>query len=127
MHNALTTALQCSGSALAMSANVTKIHASKQPRRPHHIDDWADKRGMKQADLARELGADKSLVSRWFSGSTPSPYWQAKLAALFHTDPEGLFRHPDDDWLARFLKDRDPDEIERIKATLESAFPRKTA
>lgn len=67
-----------------------------------------------------------SLVSRWFSGSTPGLDWQQRLAALFHTEPESLFRHPDDDWIARFLKDRAEDEIERIKATLENAFPRKT-
>jgi hypothetical protein len=40
---------------------------------------------------------------------------------------ESLFRHPNDDWLARFLKGRDRQEVERIKATLETAFPRKLA
>ena len=107
--------------------NVTRIHASKQPRRPHHIADWAELRGFKQADIVRETGVDKSLVSRWFNGSTPGLEWQDKLAELFHTEPESLFRHPDDDWLRRFFEDRGREEIERIKATLETAFPRKRA
>lgn len=107
--------------------NVTEIHRSKQPRRPHHIPDWAEARGLSQADIVRETGADKSVVSRWFNGTTPGADWQEKLAALFHTDPESLFRHPDDDWLKRFLDRRSREEIERIKATLETAFPRKSA
>lgn len=84
-------------------------------------------RGLKQADIARETGADKSVVSRWFNGATPGIEWQQKLAALFQTDPESLFRHPDDDWLKRFFEERTREEIERIKATLETAFPRKSA
>lgn len=75
--------------------------------------------------MAAELDADKSVVSRWYGGTTPGEEWQKRLAALFDCEPESLFRHPDDDWLARFLKGRDREEIERIKKTLESAFPRK--
>lgn len=82
---------------------------------------------MSRADIARELGADKSVVSRWFGGATPTPAWQEKLAALFNCDPESLFRHPDDDWLRRFLQGRAKDEVERIKQTLEAAFPRKVS
>lgn len=108
-----------------MTDGPTQIYPNRQPRRPHHIVDWADKFGLSQADISREIGADKSIVSRWFDGTTPNVSYQEKLAALFHTDPEGLFRHPDDDWLAKFFKDRPKDEIERIKSTLETAFPRK--
>lgn len=79
---------------------------------------------MTQADLARELGADKSVVSRWFNGSTPGLDWQEKLAGLFNCDPEALFRHPDDDWIAKFFRDRSRDELERMKKALEAAFPR---
>ena len=106
---------------------IVTIHSAKQPRRPHHVVDWAEKYNLTQADLARELGADKSVVSRWFGGATPSIDWQEKLAALFKCEPEALFRHPDDDWLRRFFQDRSQEEIDRIKATLETAFPRRLA
>lgn len=104
---------------------MTQIHRGKQPRRPHFIEEWAKRRGYEtQADLAEALDADKSLVSRWYSGASPGVEWQAKLAALFDTqDADGIFRHPDDDWLAKFFKDRQPEEIDRIKQTLEAAFP----
>lgn len=104
-----------------------KIHASKQPRRPHYIKEWAERRGFRQVDLAAELNTDKSLISRWYAGASPNIIWQQRLAALFGCEPESLFRHPDDDWMARFLRDREPQEIARIKNTLEAAFPRKRA
>lgn len=105
---------------------IDRIHGSKQARRPHYIPQWAEKRGLKQADIAAELGADKSLVSRWFAGATPREKWQEALAALFgfEGEPEIIFRHPDEDWLSRFFAGRRAEEIERIKATLETAFPR---
>lgn len=106
-------------------SEITRIHHGKQPRRPHYIKEWADFRGLKAVDIARELDADKSVVSRWFSGTTPSEDYQERLAALLGTSREGLFRHPDDDWLTRFFKDRSREEVERIKRTMETAFPRK--
>lgn len=126
LHTSLTPAVVRCATADRMS-EVTRIHKDKQPRRPHHIPDWAEVRGLSQADIVRELGADKGVVSRWFDGSTPGTEWQERLAALFATTPEGLFRHPDDDWLSRFFKDREREEIERIKATLEAAFPKRIA
>lgn len=106
-------------------AKVTRIHAGKQPVRPHHISEWAELRGLKQADVARELDIDKSVVSRWWKGASPSANHQQALAELFNCEPESLFRHPGDDWLAKFFKDRSVEEIDRIKQTLEIAFPRK--
>lgn len=110
--------------AIDATVAVTRIHKGKQPRRPHFIPEWAEARRLKPADLARELGADKSVVSRWYNGASPGAEWQDKLAALFHCERDALFRHPDDDWLSRFFRGRAADEIERIKATLEAAFPR---
>lgn len=105
---------------------VTRIHRSKQPRRPHYVEEWAEARGyMNQAELIEASGADKSVVSRWYSGSSPSVEWQIKLAALFDCEPESLFRHPDDDWFARFFENREREEIERMKTALEASFPRR--
>lgn len=105
---------------------ITQIHRSKQPRRPHFIQDWAIHRGFKKAvDLANALDVDKSLVSRWFNGSTPDEKHQERLAALLHCDRQALFRHPDDDWMSRFFKDRTEEEVQRIKTMLEAAFPFK--
>lgn len=105
---------------------ITRIHKSKQPRRPHFVKEWAEKRGYEnQAKLAEALDADKSVVSRWYGGATPSEDWQEKLADLFHCDRESLFRHPDDDWVAKFFRDRSDDELERMKQMLEAAFPLK--
>jgi transcriptional regulator with XRE-family HTH domain len=108
-------------------AGVTQIHRSKQPRRPHYIREWAERRGFhKQSELCTALDVDKSLVSRWYSGATPGVDYQNKLAGLFSIEPESLFRHPDDDWIARFFKKRSAEEIERAKRLLETAFPDKT-
>lgn len=107
-------------------SDITTIHKGKQPRRPHFIPEWADMRNLTQADLAREIGADKSVVSRWFNGTTPGLEWQEKLAALFACEPESLFRHPNDDWFAKFFADRKQEEIEKMKQMLELAFPKKT-
>ena len=88
-----------------MPDHVVKIHAKRQPRRPHHISAWAEKFGFSQADIAREIEVDKSMVSRWFDGATPSAPSQEKLAALFPTDREGICRPPDDVWLTQFFQD----------------------
>ena len=106
-------------------SKIPTIHARKQGRRPHFIPEWAEMRGLRQADVAAEIGADKSLVSRWFNGATPGVEWQARLAALFHVEPDALFRHPDDDWLGQFFRDRSRSEIERIKKAMEISFPKK--
>lgn len=109
---------------------VVRIHRTKQPKRPHFIAEWAEFRKFKsQSEIADALNCDKSVVSHWFRGGTPSVEYQEKLAALFHCEggPESLFRDPDDDWLTRFFKGRSAEERERIKATLEMAFPRKKA
>lgn len=109
-------------------SNVTQIYPMKQGRRPHFIREWAEKRGKEQVDIVRETGADKSQVSRWFSAEkpqTPGKKWIEILAAYFSTEPDALFRHPDEDWFAKFFADRNAAEVAQMKATLEAAFPRK--
>lgn len=91
---------------------------------------------MSQADLARELGANKGVVSRWFAGASPGIDWQKRLAALFSIEEEALFRDPDDDWIKRLftkrkvlktlLIHRTDSELDRIEKMLEAAFPNHT-
>lgn len=96
----------------------------KQPKRPHHVRDWAESKGLRPVDLANRLGADPGMISRWYTGTTPSSPWQDKLADFFGTTPEMLFRHPGEAWLAEFFAGRTLDEIERMKQMLEAGFPR---
>ena len=103
------------------------MQPDKQPRRPHYIPQWAELRGLSQTDIAEAINVDKSTVSRWFGGASPFTKHQEALAELFGCDPESLFRHPDDDWISRFLRSRTHEERERIKAILEAAFPAKAA
>jgi hypothetical protein len=42
-------------------------------------------------------------------------------------EPAALFRHPDDDWLARFFRGKSEEERYRIRQILEAAFPTKKA
>lgn len=98
---------------------------ARQPRRPHFIPQWAATRGLKKADLARALDTDKSLISRWYNGSSPSLPWQQKLASYFGVSRESLFRDPDEDWIHGVMADRSPEERARIRATIEAAFLKK--
>ncbi len=113
-------------------SEVAHIHKSKQGRRPHFIPQWAEHRGYAlQADFIRALidagfEVDKSLVSRWYNGTSPGEDWQERLASFFGCEKESLFRHPDDDWLVRFFKNRSQDEVRRMKGMLEAAFPERS-
>jgi transcriptional regulator with XRE-family HTH domain len=102
----------------------TRIHKGRTPRRRHFIVEWAELRHKKRSDIARGIGADKGLVSRWFSGVVPGDEHLDALAGFLGADdPLDLFRDPMEDWLSRFLRGRSEQERERIKATLEAAFP----
>ncbi|NTJ63797.1 helix-turn-helix transcriptional regulator [Agrobacterium rhizogenes] len=102
--------------------NVTKIHSGKTPSRIHFIPEWAEKRQLTQADIVREIGVDKGLVSRWFKGTLPKPDYLERLAALFSTDVPGLFRHPDEDWLTKFFIDKSEEQKEKAIEMLKLLF-----
>jgi transcriptional regulator with XRE-family HTH domain len=106
-------------------AQPIEIYGSKQPIRVHFIAEWAECRHLRQADVARELGVDKSQVSRWFSGKLPEQANLTRLAGLFEIEVNMLFRHPDEDWIAQFFKDRSEEERNRARQVLEIAFPPK--
>lgn len=113
-----------------MDNHLPKIHAGKTPVRRHFIPEWAEKRDISQSEIGREIGADKSLVSRWFSGTKPGEEYLQKLAALLvhqdkdATDPDvaALFRDPNDDWLMKFFKDRSEAEKEKAIEMLKLMF-----
>lgn len=110
-------------------AQLSKIHEGKETRRTHFIKEWAEKRGLKQADVAKELDVERSTVQRWFSGALPSKADHLeRLTALFSLEePSGLFRHPDDDWIYRLLSGRDEAEKNRVRQIIDAAVPRVKA
>jgi transcriptional regulator with XRE-family HTH domain len=109
------------GRIMLRMAHPVRIHKNKTPRRNHYIAEWAERRAKKQADIVRALGADKGTVSRWFDGVIPTPDYLDQLAGFLQVDEiTALFRHPDDDWLARLLRER-PEERDRIRAIVEAA------
>lgn len=118
--------------------NITKIHQGKQPVRRHYIAEWLEVRGMSPMDLLAALNdpersidlaeVDKSQVYRWLKGQLPHPPMQLRIKEVLELDDAGdLLRPPENDWFAQFIKDRDEDEIARMKLMLETAFPKKRA
>ena len=106
-------------------AKITTIHTSKTPIRIHYIPEWAELRGLKQADFVEKLDMSKGNVSKIFAGQLPEAHNIIKIATLLHLDEAAsLFRHPNDDWLTRVLRGRTDEEKKRIIATIEAAFPR---
>lgn len=103
-------------------SNVDKIHSRKTPHRIHFIPEWAEKRNLRQADIVRELNAEKGLVSKWFRGTLPKVEYLEKLADLMATDVPGLFRHPDDDWLSQFFRDKTEEQKEQAIDMLKIFF-----
>lgn len=98
------------------------------PIRLHRINEWAEARGMDQADIVREAGIDKGTVWRWFAGAVPRHEHLVMLVELFAlAEPNDLFMHPNNDWLARRLRGADPQDIERAKALLDIMLSRKIA
>lgn len=106
---------------------ISEIHQGKTPIRRHFLKEWMEVRDIKPKVLADGLDVDKSQVYRWFKGQMPQPKQQALIAeALNLENPDDLLRHPDDDWISRFLQNRSKEEVESIKQVLELSFPRKT-
>lgn len=97
-----------------MAKNLTRIHKDKRPHRIHYIAEWLERRGIRQADVVRDLGVDKGTVSKWCAGGLPGEANLLSLAAFLHVEPTDLFRHPDDDWIARLFKDRSESERETM-------------
>lgn len=105
---------------------IEKIPTKKTPQKPHYIREWMEVKGVRAVDLSRATGIDKSNISRWLKyGSCPAEEQQQKLGDFFKCGRDGLFHHPDDHRLRALLEGRSPDEVDRIFATIEMAFPRE--
>lgn len=101
-------------------AQVTKIHGGKTPVRIHFIREWALHRHRKQSDIVRNIDVDKSTVSRWFAGTLPKEEHLIALAGYLMTEVPSLFRHPDDDWLARYFRDKTEEQKEQAIRVLKA-------
>lgn len=99
-----------------------KVNQPASREKIHFIEEWSERRGLKRADIARELGADPSLVSRWFAGNIPSEKWLQPLADLLQVDRSSLFRDPDDDWIARLFRDKTEQQKEAAIEMLRIFF-----
>lgn len=109
------------------------IYEKRQPTRPHYLAELMERRGVTRADLIEAIGVDKGLLSKWLDErkpSTPGTKWAEELGRFFAVGPDpedfvDIFADPDVHRIHRFLQGRDPNEIDRIMATLETAFPSK--
>lgn len=119
-------------------ADLSKIHQNKAPVRRHYLAEWLEVRQMTPVELLDVLNEaerwenfkpiDKSQVYRWLKGQLPQSAQQERIArALEMENPADLLRDPLDDWFAKFFRDRNREEIEKMKQMLEIAFPRKSA
>jgi hypothetical protein len=91
-----------------------------------------EKYGTSRADLIESLEVDKGLLSRWLADekpTTPSPEWARKLGEYFGKghDAVDIFADPDVDWIARRLRGRPPEEIDRIIAIIDAALPKRAS
>jgi predicted XRE-type DNA-binding protein len=95
--------------------------------RLHFMPEWAERRGMTQAEISEGLDVNKATVSKWFAGALPSETNLPRIAAMFGIDIDELFRLPEDNWVQNFVRGRSEEERERMKQMLKAAFPdRKT-
>lgn len=84
-------------------------------------------RGLEQKDFVEALGVDKGTVSRWFAGKLPAEANLPRIAAFLHCEGiDELFRPPGDNWMHRFFAGRAKAEVEHIKKSMETTFPRKS-
>lgn len=113
-------------------AALVALYAKRQPTRPHYLKRLMERQNVSRAALIEGIGVDKGLLSKWLDErkpSTPGPVWAEQLGRFFAASPDpddfvDIFADPDVDRLQRFLRGRQPDEIDRIMATLETAFPK---
>lgn len=117
------------------------IYQNRTTFRRHYLAEWLKERNMKPADLVAALNEPasekyvyKSQVYRWIKGQLPQRPTQIRIAAaLSLTDPETgepmpelLTRHPAEDWIARKLRGKSDEDVDRMKQAIELLFPDRT-
>ena len=101
---------------------------SDSPEPLHYIPQWADHRDVTRAQIARDLGVQKSTVTRWFKGTMPRDD-HLRILADYLECPEvkSLFRHPNDDWFAREFRRLSEKKKQELKLIIELAQPERVA
>lgn len=113
----------------AISSIMRNDQIESERKRRHFIPEWAERKNLRQTDIVRELGVEKSVVYRWFSdGVIPTEKYLSPLAELLGA-PEvvSLFRHPDDDWLSRMFIDKTETQKERAIQMLKIFFEQQSS
>jgi plasmid maintenance system antidote protein VapI len=116
-------------------AVLAEIYAKRQARRPHYLAALMARHNVSRGKLVEDLDVDKSQLSRWLDEekpATPSPTWAQRLGRYFAAGPDpedfvDIFADPDMQRFQKMTRGRSPDEIDRMLATLEAAFPAKRA
>ncbi len=117
------------------SAAIAEIYAKRQSRRPHYLAKLMARQNVSRGKLIEDLGVDKGQLSRWLDEEkpqTPGPEWASRLGRYFapSDDPDDfvdIFTDPEVARFQRMTRGRPPDEVDRMLATLEAAFPAKAA
>jgi hypothetical protein len=112
-------------------AALAMIYAKRQPKRPHYLAEIMEWKDVDRAALIEDLGVDKSTLSRWLdeeNPTTPGTEWAEKLGRYFASGPEDddfvdIFTDPAVSRFRRLTVGRSDEEIDRMLATLEAAFP----
>ncbi|MBZ9873112.1 helix-turn-helix domain-containing protein [Mesorhizobium sp. BR1-1-9] len=93
----------------------------------HYIGEWMEHREKNVKDMVEALDVSPSQVYRWLKGQKPQDESFLQIADFLQADPpEALLRHPLDDWMTKFFRDKTVEEAKAIQALLEKAYPPKT-
>lgn len=121
----------------------TRIYPGRAPSRRHHLAEWLEERQLDPMEFLNALNEsasmdqpviDKSQVYRWLKGQLPHAPTLLRVAAVLDLrdidtmdlNPNLIFRHPDEVWIANQIKGRPEEEVRRLRAMIELALPRKT-
>jgi transcriptional regulator with XRE-family HTH domain len=89
---------------------------TNRPRVRHYLREWRKLRGKSMADLAADIGVEKSMISRFETGTRGiSLDLQFKLFRALDITPNEFFNGPGRVSLDEIAKDLLPDESVRLE------------